>query len=61
MNFANIKTEIAKHFDGDSALVGGEAATEKGRQLAAEIGLEDAPVVTGETKLATTEHKEVSA
>jgi hypothetical protein len=29
--------EIAKHFDGDAALVGGQAATEKGRILEHEI------------------------
>lgn len=33
--------EIAKHFDGEDAVVGGAGATEKGRQLAAEAGLED--------------------
>lgn len=31
--------EIAKHFDGDNAIIGGHAATEKGRQLAQEIDL----------------------
>jgi len=31
--------EIVKHFDGDSALLGGVAANEKSRQLAAEIDL----------------------
>jgi len=30
--------EIAKHFDGDAAVVGGAAATEKGRVLAMEMG-----------------------
>jgi hypothetical protein len=29
--------EIAKHFDGDAALVGGTAGTEKGRIIEAEI------------------------
>lgn len=38
--------EIAKYFDGDSALVGGNAASAKARHLAGE---EDAPEVT-ETK-----------
>ena len=33
--------EIAKHFDGDAAVVGGAAATEKGRVLAAEMGRDD--------------------
>ncbi|KKY18011.1 putative hexose transporter protein [Phaeomoniella chlamydospora] len=33
--------EIAKHFDGDQAIVGGAGATEKSRQLAAEVGLGD--------------------
>lgn len=31
--------EIAKHFDGDGALLGGLAANEKSRQLAAEIDI----------------------
>ena len=35
--------EIAKHFDGENAVIGGAAATEKGRQLADTIGLEDTP------------------
>jgi hypothetical protein len=33
--------EIAKHFDGDKAIIGGAAATEKALQLATEAGLED--------------------
>lgn len=33
--------EIAKHFDGDAAIVGGASATQKGFKLAAEMGLED--------------------
>lgn len=33
--------EIAKYFDGDAAIVGGAAGTEKSRQLAAEAGLHD--------------------
>lgn len=32
--------EIAKHFDGDFALVGGAAASHKGLTLAAEMGLD---------------------
>ena len=32
--------EIAKHFDGDRALVAGAAASEKGFTLAEEIGLD---------------------
>lgn len=32
--------EIAKHFDGDAAVVAGGAATEKGAALALEMGLE---------------------
>lgn len=36
--------EIVKYFDGDAALVGGVAAKEKSRQLAAEIDL-DIPTV----------------
>lgn len=40
--------EIVKHFDGDSAILGGQAATEKSRQLAAEIDVDptQAPVRT---------------
>jgi hypothetical protein len=30
--------EIAKHFDGEDAVVGGHAATQKSRELAAEMG-----------------------
>ena len=33
--------EIAKHFDGDKAIIGGGAATEKGLTLAMEAGLEE--------------------
>jgi hypothetical protein len=29
--------EIVKHFDGESAILGGDVATEKSRQLTAEI------------------------
>jgi len=47
--------EIAKHFDGDSAVVGGAAASEKGRVLAAEMGMDD------DVKGTTVEHKELSA
>lgn len=32
--------EIAKHFDGENAVIGGAAATEKGMELASEAGLE---------------------
>ncbi|RDW68514.1 MFS sugar transporter-like protein [Coleophoma crateriformis] len=40
--------EIVKHFDGDSAILGGNMATEKSRQLAAEIDLDSpAPVHSG--------------
>jgi len=31
--------EIVKHFDGDAAILGGQAANEKSRQLAAELDL----------------------
>lgn len=30
--------EIARHFDGEDALVGGQDATDKGKELAAEMG-----------------------
>ena len=33
--------EIVRHFDGEAAVLGGAAATEKGRKLANELGLED--------------------
>lgn len=33
--------EMAKHFDGADAVIGGAAATEKGLQLAREAGLTD--------------------
>ena len=33
--------EIVKHFDGEGAVLGGGAATEKGRKLANEMGIED--------------------
>ncbi|EOD45692.1 putative hexose transporter protein [Neofusicoccum parvum UCRNP2] len=46
--------EIAKHFDGDAAIVGGAAATEKGRVLATEMALD-----ADETKAPVVEHKEV--
>ena len=58
--------EIAKHFDGEGALVGGAAATEKGAKLAEEMGLEDTvrEVNAREgsiSKQAEVEHKEVEA
>ncbi|MCJ1442306.1 MAG: hypothetical protein MMC23_002799 [Stictis urceolatum] len=56
--------EIAKHFDGDNAVVGGAAATDKGRQLADEMGLEDTPhtdSVSDEKKIPETSHKEIDA
>lgn len=37
--------EIAKHFDGEGALVGGEVANEKSRQLASELN-PDAEVIS---------------
>lgn len=40
--------EIAKHFDGDAALVGGVAATEKGRIIETEIHDKEATQVTEE-------------
>lgn len=46
--------EIAKHFDGDAAIVGGAAATEKGRVLANEMALD-----ADESKAPVVEHKEV--
>jgi len=49
--------EIAKHFDGESAIVGGDAATEKSKALAAEMGGLDT-VDAEEYKGATVEHRE---
>jgi len=46
--------EIAKHFDGEAALVGGHAATEKGRVLAEEMHLE-----TVDAKEVNVQHREV--
>jgi len=56
--------EIAKHFDGDRALVGGAAATEKARQLADDIGLEGTPHahhgdLVADNKEVAVEHKEL--
>lgn len=45
--------EIAKYFDGESAVVGGAAATEKGRKLAGEMN------GAGTGKDMTVEHREV--
>ena len=42
--------EIAKHFDGDAAVVGGAAATEKGRVLAAELNSDRGKDLSIETK-----------
>ena len=56
--------EIARHFDGESAVIGGEAATEKGRQLADAIGLEDTPrsdSVNDNKDASQVAHKEVAA
>lgn len=38
--------EIAKHFDGDAALVGGAAATEKGRIIEEDIHEKEAKTAT---------------
>jgi len=54
--------EIAKHFDGERALVGGLAATEKARELGEDIGLEGTPTTHGlghDHKDLAVEHKEV--
>ena len=40
--------EIAKHFDGDQAVIGGGAATEKGLHLATEAGMDDTIRMTTE-------------
>ena len=58
---ANVSTEIAKHFDGEKALVGGAAATEKGAKLAEEMGLEDTVRESSISKGVATQHKEVEA
>jgi formyltetrahydrofolate synthetase len=41
--------EIAKHFDGDAALVGGAAATEKGAIIESEIHAKNATEVHEES------------
>jgi len=55
--------EIVKHFDGESAILGGDVATEKSRQLVAEIELATTEPVatTGEEKGAHVQHSERSA
>ena len=40
--------EIVKHFDGEQAVLGGGAATEKGLRLASEAGLDDTVRMTTE-------------
>jgi len=42
--------EIAKHFDGEDAVVGGGAATDKGLHLASEMGLEGTVIQTKELR-----------
>lgn len=49
--------EITKHFDGDDAILGGAAATDKGRQLAAEMGGLD--TVNMDEKTPRVEHNEL--
>ena len=49
--------EICKYFDGDSAVLGGAVATEKGRVLAAEMGGLDTTVAA--EKDVTVEHREL--
>lgn len=49
--------EIAKHFEGDEAIVGGAVATEKGKVLAAEVGGLD--TVNLDKKDPYVEHKEL--
>ncbi|KAK5129161.1 hypothetical protein LTR08_003802 [Meristemomyces frigidus] len=50
--------EIAKHFDGEDALLGGAVATEKGQVLAAEMGGLDT-VDLGEKRGADIDHREL--
>lgn len=50
--------EIAKHFDGEDALVGGEQATVKSKELAAEMGGLDT-VDVDEKRETTTDRKEL--
>ncbi|MCJ1308864.1 hypothetical protein MMC25_002519 [Agyrium rufum] len=54
--------EIVKHFDGEGAVLGGAAATEKGRKLAGELGLDDEPTHGSivDEKEPVVDHKEVS-
>lgn len=55
--------EIVKHFDGDSAILGGDIATENSRQLAAEIEMATTEPVatTGAEKEVRIQHSETSA
>lgn len=49
--------EIAKHFEGEDAIVGGAVATEKSKVLAAEVGGLD--TVDLDSKNVHVEHKEL--
>ena len=42
--------EIARHFDGDQAVIGGSAATDKARTLAGEMGLESTIMASDEKR-----------
>jgi hypothetical protein len=55
--------EIVKHFDGESAILGGDVATEKSRQLVAEIEMvtTEPVVATGVEKDGNVQHSERSA
>ena len=53
--------EIAKCFDGDSAILGGDAATEKSRQLAEEVlGEGETAVPVGDKPTVAVQHTEHS-
>jgi hypothetical protein len=48
--------EIVKHFDGEQAVLGGGAATEKGLRLASEAGLDGTVRMTTEKNAGEVQH-----
>ncbi|MCJ1385226.1 hypothetical protein MMC17_008347 [Xylographa soralifera] len=52
--------EIVKHFDGEGAVLGGGAATEKGLKLAGEMGI-DTNADIGDDKAPVIDHKELAS
>ncbi|MCJ1400695.1 hypothetical protein MMC11_003903 [Xylographa trunciseda] len=52
--------EIVKHFDGEGAVLGGGAATQKGLKLAGEMGI-DTTAEVGDEKAPVIDHKELAS